>query len=943
MGQDKVVKIVGAREHNLKNISLEIPRDRFIVVTGISGSGKSSLAFDTIYAEGNRRYVESLSPYARQFLEQVGKPDVESIEGLPPTISIEKYLGRTNPRSTVATTTEIHDYVRLLFARIGKVHCYKCGREVRKQSAQEIVDRILDFPEGAPIVLLAPLVRGKKGEHRDILNRVRREGFVRVRVNGEMFDVRSVPTLKKTKKYSIEAVVDRLTVSREVRGRIQDSVELALRFGEGLAVVSSRGEKGWADTIFSELYACPECGVSFEELSPRMFSFNSPYGACPKCSGMGTTMKLDEDMVIPDESISIRAGAIHPWFAARRIGRRFSYRYYDQTEFLKEDLGIDIDVPFKFIPPEKKQVLLYGDNNGLFEGVIPGLMRRFETTTSEHIKKKILEYMSELPCSACKGARLRPESLAVTVGEKNIYQVSLLSTREALKFFSSLSLTSEEAQIASLVLRELKARLGFMIDVGLYYITLDRQTSTLSSGEAQRIRLATQIGSGLVGVCYCLDEPTVGLHQRDNARLLSSLLRLRDMGNTVIVVEHDEETIRCADYIVDMGPGAGHLGGEVVVAGAISDVVAQPRSVTGQYLSGKLSIPIPLARRRLKDAEVIEVRGAAENNLKRINVKFPLGGFSCVTGVSGSGKSTLVNQVLFRALQRKLFGTGEKPGKHERIYGDENIERVVEVSQLPIGRTPRSNPATYSGAFTHIRQLFAMTKDAKVRGYTISRFSFNVKGGRCEECEGQGTKKIEMHFLPDVYVRCETCKGKRYNRETLEVKFKGLNIAEVLELRVSEALELFKNYPALHKILKTLYDVGLGYLQLGQPSTTLSGGEAQRIKLAYELAKGSAKSTLYIMDEPTIGLHFADISRLLDVINRLIESGGSFVVIEHNMDVIKTADYIIDLGPGGGDEGGRVVACGTPEEVAANENSVTGSYLARVMRLPLPRVKSEIA
>jgi excinuclease ABC subunit A len=940
MGQDKVVKIVGAREHNLKSISLEIPRDKFIVVTGISGSGKSSLAFDTIYAEGNRRYVESLSPYARQFLEQVGKPDVESIEGLPPTISIEKSLGRTNPRSTVATTTEIHDYMRVLFARIGKVHCYKCGREVRRQSVQEIVDRILDFPEGAPIVLLAPLVRGKKGEHRDVLSRVRREGFVRVRVNGDMFDIRSVPPLKKTKKYTIEAVVDRLTVSREARSRIQDSVELALRFGEGLAVVMSRGESGWRDTIFSELYACPECGVSFEELSPRMFSFNSPYGACPKCSGMGTTMKLDEDMVIPDKSLSIREGAIHPW---HHVGRRFSYRYYDQMEFLKEDLGIDIDIPFKFIPPQKQQTLLYGDENGFFGGVIPGLRRRFETTTSEHIKRKILEYMSELPCPACKGARLRPESLAVTVGGRNIYQVSLLSTQEALKFFGNLSLTNEEAQIASLVLRELKARLGFMIDVGLYYITLDRQTSTLSCGEAQRIHLATQIGSGLVGVCYCLDEPTVGLHQRDNARLLSSLLRLRDMGNTVIVVEHDEETIRCADHIVDMGPGAGHLGGEVVVNGKISEVVAQQRSITGQYLSGKLSIPIPLARRNLKDVPVIEVRGAAENNLKRINVKFPLGGFSCVTGVSGSGKSTLVNQILFRALQRKLYGSGEKPGKHERIYGDENIERVVEVSQLPIGRTPRSNPATYSGAFTHIRQLFAMTKDAKVRGYTLSRFSFNVKGGRCEDCEGQGTKKIEMHFLPDVYVRCETCKGKRYDRETLEVKFKGLNIAEVLALRVSEALELFRNYPSLYKILKTLHDVGLGYIELGQPSTTLSGGEAQRIKLAFELAKGSAKDTLYIMDEPTIGLHFADISRLLDVINRLIESGGSFIVIEHNLDVIKTADYIIDLGPGGGDEGGRVVACGAPEEVAANTNSVTGSYLARLMRVLPQRVGSEIA
>ncbi len=928
-GNDKKhIRIVGAREHNLKDLNMTLPRDKFIVITGISGSGKSSLVFDTIYAEGKRRYVESLSSYARQFLEQIDKPDVEAIEGLPPTISIEHAMGRSNPRSTVATTTEIHDYLRVLFARIGKPFCPKCGKVVRKQSAQDIVSQVMELPEDTRIMILAPLVRGKKGEHREVFARVRREGFVRVRVNREVFDIRHVPKLKKSKKYTIEALVDRLLVNTDVRTRMRDSVELALRFGEGLINVMREDGGEWRETLYSEQYACPDCGVSFEELSPRMFSFNSPYGACPKCHGMGTTLKLDEDLIVPDQSLSISEGAIAPF---QHSGRRFGFYSRERMRQTCLRFKIDTNTPLRKLPPEQKRDLLFGDAEGFYEGVIPFLHRRFASTDSEYLKKRIHSYMSELPCSVCRGARLRPESLAVRIGGRNIDEVSRMTIVEARGFFSSLKLSTEEAQIAQLVLRELKARLSFMVDVGLYYITLNRSTSSLSGGEAQRIRLATQIGSGLVGVCYCLDEPTIGLHMKDNAKLLASLKRLRDIGNTVIVVEHDEETIRSADHVVDMGPGAGHHGGEVVAQGTVQKVSRTRKSLTGRYLAGKLDIPVPAIRRPLNFGRCVEVRGAAENNLKKINVRFPLGAFVCITGVSGSGKSTLVSQILLRALRRKLSSSGTKPGLHDKILGDELMEKVAEISQRPIGRTPRSNPATYSGLFTPIRELFTMTKDARIRGYKPGRFSFNVKGGRCEACQGQGTKKIEMHFLPDVFVRCEACRGMRFNRGTLEVRYRGKNIADVLEMRIEEALKFFANHPRIRKILQTLYDVGLGYMRLGQPSTTLSGGEAQRVKLASELTKGSAAGTLYVMDEPTIGLHFADISRLLDVIYRIIDKGGSFVVIEHHMDVIKTADWVIDLGPGGGEDGGRVVAAGTPEEVAKVRRSATGRYLAKVL------------
>ncbi len=926
---DKHIRIVGAREHNLKNLNLTIPRDKLLVVTGISGSGKSSLVFDTIYAEGKRRYVESLSSYARQFLEQVDKPDVERIEGLTPTISIEQSMGRTNPRSTVATTTEIHDYLRVLFARVGKPFCPKCGKAIRKQSPQEIVDQVMELPEETRVILLAPVVRGKKGGHKDVFSRIRREGYVRTRVNGEIYDIREVPKLTRTKKYTIEAVVDRLVKKREVRSRLQDSVELALRFGEGLINVMHRRDGRWEETLYCEHYACPECGVSFEKLSPRMFSFNSPYGACPRCHGMGTTLKLDEDLIVPDSDLSLSDGALAP---LQHTGRRFGFYSRERLRWVCRRFRIDMNTPYKHLPLEQRKLILYGDAEGEFEGVIPYLHRRFNATESEYLKRRILSYMSELPCSVCKGARLRPESLGVRVGGRNIDEISRMTILDAREFFKKLALSKEEAQIARLVLRELSARLRFMVNVGLYYITLNRNTSTLSGGEAQRIRLATQVGSGLVGVCYCLDEPTIGLHMRDNARLLASLKSLRDLGNTVIIVEHDEETMRAADMIIDMGPGAGHHGGEVVAQGAAESVARVKESLTGLYLARKLHIPVPVRRRRLDFKQCIEVHGAAENNLKKIKVRFPLGGFICVTGVSGSGKSTLVSQTLLRGLRRKLLGGGKKPGKHDRIAGAEYIGNVIEVSQRPIGRTPRSNPATYSGAFTAIRQLFAMTKDARIRGYAPGRFSFNVKGGRCEACQGQGVKKIGMHFLPDVFVRCELCRGRRFNRETLEIRYRGRNIADVLEMRIEEALEFFENHPKIRKVLQTLYDVGLGYVQLGQPSTTLSGGEAQRVKLASELARGSAASTLYVMDEPTIGLHFADISRLLDVISRLIEKGGSFIVIEHHMDVIKTADWVIDLGPGGGEEGGEVVAAGAPEKVAAVPQSATGRYLARVLR-----------
>jgi len=923
---ERVIKIIGAREHNLANISIEIPRDKLVVVTGVSGSGKSSLVFDTIYAEGNRRYVESLSSYARQFLEQVGKPDVEGIEGLPPTIAIDQSYIRANPRSTVATTTEIYDYLRVLYARVGIPHCPKCKKLIRKQSVDEIIEQILGLGDGTRIVVLSPMVRLMKGEHKETIARVKRQGFVRVRINGEIYDANSVPKFVKTRRYTIEAVVDRIVLSPDVRARLTDSVELALRFGEGTVVVAFNTGQKWEERIFSENYGCPECGVSFEELSPRMFSFNSPYGACSQCHGLGTLMKVDEEVVIPDDSLSLEQHAIRALFDPRlRLGGSLTLRYLNRT------FGVPLDVPFRMLSDEHKRLVLYGD--GMFEGVITELERRFKTTESEYIKQSIHQYMSELSCPACKGARLRPESLAVMVGDKNIYQFCKLTVAEALMFVDSLQLDEERRKIAEQVLKDVRSRLQFMVDVGLHYITLERNTSTLSGGEAQRIRLATQIGSGLVGVCYCLDEPTIGLHQHDNERLISSLMHLRDLGNTVIVVEHDEQTIRAADYVIDLGPGAGHHGGKVVFVGKADEIVKCEKSLTGRYLSGDLRIPVPERRRKIDPNLSIRVVGAREHNLKRITVTFPIGGVVCVSGVSGSGKSTLVNEILYKALRRRLHNSFEKPGKYDEIYGDENIERVVEISQMPIGRTPRSNAATYTGAFGYIREIFAMTKSARLRGFKPSRFSFNLRGGRCEACEGQGTKKIEMHFLPDVYVTCEVCKGKRYNRQTLEVYYRGKNIADVLKMRVEEALGFFENHPRLHYILRTLNDVGLGYLELGQPSPTLSGGEAQRIKLATELAKGSAKGTLYIMDEPTIGLHPADIQKLLNVIGRIVEQGGSFIIIEHNLDVLKTADWIIDLGPGGGEDGGRVVAKGTPEEIARNPNSLTGYYLRSVLKI----------
>ena len=922
------IVIRGARQHNLKGASLSIPRDRLVVVTGLSGSGKSSLAFDTIYAEGQRRYVESLSAYARQFLEQLQKPDVDSIEGLPPTISIEQRAGHPTPRSTVATGTEIYDYLRLLYARVGRPSCYKCDRPISQQSPEQIVDALLAGPAGAKLVLLAPLVRGKKGAHREIFDRIRREGFVRVRVDGRVQELKDVVTPDKNRKHEIEAVVDRLVLEPGLsRRRLADSVETALKLGEGLLVAVIDGK----DRLFSESFACPYCGVSFGDLQPRLFSFNSPYGACPTCDGLGTRPEIDEDLVVPDQSKSLRDGAIEPW---RKLGRRMTIRYGRRLREFGEIFGVKPSTPFDKLAPEIRRILLHGTapedekkRGAWFEGVIPSLMNRFEHTESDFIKRRILAYMSELPCPACQGRRLRPEALSVRVGGKNIDEVARMTIAGAAAFFDALDLTKEERTIARLILREIRSRLQFLVDVGLDYLTLDRRSSTLAGGEAQRIRLASQVGSGLVGVCYVLDEPTIGLHERDNRRLLETLEKLRDLGNSVIVVEHDEETIRLADHLVDMGPGAGLHGGEVVAQGKIEDLVAEPRSITGRYLGGAEAITLPGGRRNVRAVRAIEVRGARENNLKDLTVRFPLGGLICVTGVSGSGKSTLVQEVLYKGLNRLLHSGREKPGAHDRIAGYMSIEKVVVIDQSPIGRTSRSNPVTYTGVFDEIRKLYAMTREARARGYAPGRFSFNLKGGRCDACEGQGTKVIEMHFLPDVYVLCEECKGRRYNRETLEVKYKGKDIAEVLDLPVEQALEFFASFPKIHRTLKTLDDVGLGYMAAGQSSTTLSGGEAQRVKLASELGRVAGGHSLYILDEPTTGLHFADIKKLLAVLGRLVDMGNTVVIIEHNMHVIKTADWIIDLGPEGGDGGGRVVAQGTPEEVARIPESHTGRFL----------------
>ncbi len=932
-----VISIRGAAEHNLKNVSVDIPRDKLVVITGLSGSGKSSLAFDTIFAEGQRRYVESLSAYARQFLQQMQKPEVEYIEGLPPTISIEQRSGLGTPRSTVATVTEIYDYMRLLFARVGDAHCPQCDKPIRQQTPAQIITEALKLPEGARIMVLAPLIRGRKGEHHEIFQRIKREGFVRVRVNGEVLDVKQVKPLDKQLKHTIEAVVDRLVVKEGVRPRLADSIETALTLGEGLLIVSVDISGTWEDRVYSTRYACPDCGVSIEELSPRLFSFNSPYGACLTCDGLGTKLEFDPDLIVPDPSLSIANGAIDAW---RRGGKRMAIYYSHVLREFCSDFNVPRDVAFEDLPKESRQILLNGTNRKQaerlgreFEGVMPNLDRRFERTSSEYVKQRLLGYMSELPCPACKGARLRPEALGVTINGKNIVDASRMSIADAFDYFNSLSLSEERTIIAHQVLKEVRSRLKFLLDVGLEYLTLDRVSRTLAGGEAQRIRLATQVGSGLVGVCYVLDEPSIGLHQRDNRRLLDTLLRLRDLGNSVLVVEHDEETIRSADYILDLGPGAGKHGGEVVAQGTVDDILKEPRSVTGQYLSGAEKIEVPEKRRPVYKGNSIIVWGAREHNLKNVTVRVPLGALVCVTGVSGSGKSTLVTEILHRALMRKLHGSREKPGAHDRVSGIERIDKVIEIDQSPIGRTPRSNPATYTGLLDLIRQLYARIREAKIRGYKPGRFSFNVRGGRCEACQGQGTKKIEMHFLPDIYVVCEECKGKRFNRETLEIRYKGKNIAETLEQTCEEALKFFENFPKIKRIIETLCDVGLDYVQLGQSSTTLSGGEAQRIKLAAELGKVSTGNTFYILDEPTTGLHFADIHRLLHVLNRLVDKGNTVLVIEHNMDVIKCADWIIDLGPEGGDKGGQIVVEGPPEQVAAHPTSHTGRFLRQHLSL----------
>ena len=928
------IVIRDAREHNLKHLTLAIPRDKFVVITGLSGSGKSSLAFDTIFAEGQRRYVESLSAYARQFLEQMQKPAVESIDGLPPTIAIEQRSGISSPRSTVATTTEIYDFLRLLFARCGTPFCWKCGRAIAQQSAEQIVRAILEQREEKPVrmMILAPLVRGRKGEHDDILRKARADGYVRVRVDGIVTDLSNVSKLAKNKKHDIDVVVDRLVLQAGVETRLNDSVETALKLADGVLVVSKETANGWADTLYSERYACPDCGISYEELQPNMFSFNSPYGACPTCDGLGTRLEFDPELIVPDKDLTLREGAVEVW---RRGGKRMAiYYHYILRDFCR-DFKVDPEVPFRDLPKEIRDALIFGsDGKGgrpAFEGVMPECARRFEKTSSEYVKSRLHEYMSELPCPTCNGARLKRESLAVRVEGRAIHEVTALSITDALGFFDGLKLEGEKDRIAAPILKEIRQRLRFMVDVGIGYLTLDRTSGTLAGGEAQRIRLATQVGSGLVGVCYVLDEPTIGLHQRDNQRLIHTLLHLRDIGNTVIVVEHDEACIRTADYIFDLGPAAGAHGGEIVAEGTVEEIMASPKSLTGAYLDGRMSIAIPPKRRPADLKEAIQVRGAKENNLKNVNAAFPLGVFTCVTGVSGSGKSTLVTQILYRALARKFYRHRERPGRHDRILGANKIDKIVEIDQSPIGRTPRSNPATYTKIFDHIRNVFALTKEAKIRGYGPGRFSFNVKGGRCEACQGQGTRMIEMHFLPDVFVTCEQCKGRRYNHETLEIRFKGLNIAEVLDLRVEEAMETFGAFPAVKRLLETLNDVGLGYITLGQSSIMLSGGEAQRIKLAAELGKKSTGSTLYILDEPTTGLHFADINRLLDVLNRLVELGNTVVVIEHNLDVIKSADYILDLGPEGGEAGGLLLASGTPEEVAAVEGSHTGLFLREIL------------
>ena len=941
MSQEKdsrqYIKIRGANEHNLKNIDVDIPRDKLVVLTGLSGSGKSSLAFDTIYAEGQRRYMESLSSYARQFLGQMEKPDVESIEGLSPAISIDQKSTNRNPRSTVGTVTEIYDYFRLLYARVGIPHCPKCGREIRKQTVDQMVEQIMELPERTKIQLLAPVVRGRKGTHVKLLERAKKSGYVRVRIDGNMYELSEEIKLDKNIKHNIEIIVDRLVVKDGIEQRLTDSIENVLNLAEGLMTVDVIG----GDPIqFSESFSCPECGISIEEIEPRSFSFNNPFGACPECFGLGYKMEFDEDLMIPDKRLSISEGAITVMgWQSCTDKKSFTYAILDA---LSKEYDFSMDTPFEEYPKEIHDVLIHGTNGKelkvhykgqrgegvydvAFEGLIKNVERRYRETSSETMKAEYEEFMNITPCHACKGQRLKPGALAVTVGDKNIAELTSMSIEKLQAFLKELKLNSQQLLIGGQILKEINSRIQFLMDVGLNYLTLGRATGTLSGGEAQRIRLATQIGSGLVGVAYILDEPSIGLHQRDNDKLLGTLKHLRDLGNSVIVVEHDEDTMREADFIVDIGPGAGEHGGEVVATGTAEEIMQNEASVTGAYLSGRIKIPVPEVRR--EPTGWLKVIGAQENNLKNIDVNFPLGVMTCVTGVSGSGKSSLVNQILYKRLARDLNRARTIPGKHKAIEGLDQLDKVINIDQSPIGRTPRSNPATYTGVFDLIRDLFAATPDAKARGYKKGRFSFNVKGGRCEACSGDGIIKIEMHFLPDVYVPCEVCKGKRYNRETLEVKYKGKSIYDVLDMTVEEAMHFFENVPSIRRKMETLYDVGLSYIRLGQPSTTLSGGEAQRIKLATELSKRSTGKTIYILDEPTTGLHFADVHKLTEILHRLTGDGNTVIVIEHNLDVIKTADYIIDIGPEGGDKGGTVIATGTPEEIAESPVSYTGKYI----------------
>lgn len=950
MAMEKLI-VKGARAHNLKNIDVTIPRDQLVVITGLSGSGKSSLAFDTIYAEGQRRYVESLSAYARQFLGQMDKPDVDTIEGLSPAISIDQKTTSKNPRSTVGTVTEIYDYLRLLYARVGRPTCPIHHIEISSQTIEQMVDRIMEYPERTKMQVLGPLVSGRKGTHVKILEEVKKQGFVRVRVDGEMRDLDDDIDLEKNKKHSIEVVIDRIVVKEGVAARLADSIETALKMGGGKVIIDVIGEE---ELLFSENHACPHCGFSIGELEPRMFSFNSPFGACPECDGLGSKLEVDSDLVIPDKGLTLKQNAIAPWEPS-------SSQYYPQLlEAVCTHYGIDMDTPIKDLPDDQLQKILYGsgkdkiyfkyendfgqirEGNIHFEGVINNIQRRYKDTSSDYIREQMEKYMGEHACPSCKGYRLKTESLAVLIDGNHVGKVTDLSIEDAFEFFGNLKLSEKEMKIANLIFREIKERLGFLINVGLDYLTLSRASGTLSGGEAQRIRLATQIGSRLTGVLYILDEPSIGLHQRDNDRLIETLKNMRDIGNTLIVVEHDEDTMMAADYLIDVGPGAGVHGGQIISAGTPDEVMNDDKSLTGQYLAGKKFIPLPIERRK-SNGRYIEVKGAKENNLKNVDVRFPLGTFTAVTGVSGSGKSTLINEILHKSLAQKLNRAKSKPGEHKEITGIDQLEKVIDIDQSPIGRTPRSNPATYTGVFDDIRDVFASTNEAKVRGYKKGRFSFNVKGGRCEACRGDGIIKIEMHFLPDVYVPCEVCHGKRYNRETLEVKYKGKNISEILDMTVEDAVEFFENIPKINRKLQTIYDVGLSYVKLGQPATTLSGGEAQRVKLASELHRRSTGKSFYILDEPTTGLHVDDIARLLVVLQRLVDNGDTVLVIEHNLDVIKAADYIIDLGPEGGHKGGTILATGTPEKIAETPESYTGKYLKPVLERDRARMKKQIA